>query len=53
MRDVGVADEREPRGEGRGGLGLALIDTLADRVEITPQRPGTAVRMTFRLHGTR
>jgi anti-sigma regulatory factor (Ser/Thr protein kinase) len=50
---IGVCDEREPPGERGGGLGLPLIDMLADRVEITPQRPGTSVRMTFDLQGTR
>lgn len=49
-RGVGVTDEREPPGEGGGGLGLPLIDMLADRVEITPRLPGTSVRMTFDLH---
>jgi anti-sigma regulatory factor (Ser/Thr protein kinase) len=46
---VGVAGDREPPGEGGGGLGLPLIDLLADRVEITPRRPGTSVSMTFEL----
>jgi serine/threonine-protein kinase RsbW len=44
---VGVIGEPEPPGETGGGLGLPLIDMLADRVEITPRLPGTSVRMTF------
>jgi len=47
---VGVAGDREPQDARAGGLGLPLIDMLADRVEITPGRPGTSVRMTFDLH---
>ena len=47
---VGVPDDREPRTEPVGGLGLPLIDKLADRVEITPRLPGTSVRMRFELH---
>jgi serine/threonine-protein kinase RsbW len=50
---IGVGGRREPPGEHGGGLGLPLIDLLADRVDITPQRPGTSVRMTFELQGTR
>jgi serine/threonine-protein kinase RsbW len=46
---VGVPDDREPRTEPDGGLGLPLIDVLADQIEITPRRPGTSVRMTFDL----
>jgi serine/threonine-protein kinase RsbW len=47
---VGVNEEREPRSEAAGGLGLPLIDMLADRVEVTPRLPGTSIRMTFELH---
>jgi serine/threonine-protein kinase RsbW len=47
---VGLTDEGTPRGESGGGLGLPLIDMLADRVEIAPRLPGTSVRMTFDLH---
>lgn len=47
---VGVTDDRELQDARAGGLGLPLIDMLADRVEITPGRPGTSVRMTFDLH---
>jgi serine/threonine-protein kinase RsbW len=47
---VGVPDELEPRTEPAGGLGLPLIDMLADRVEIAPRLPGTSVRMRFDLH---
>lgn len=47
---VGVTDDREPQDARAGGLGLPLIDMLADRVEITPGRPGTSVTMTFDLH---
>ncbi len=47
---VGVNDHREPQDARAGGLGLPLIDMLADRVEITPGRPGTSVRMAFDLH---
>jgi anti-sigma regulatory factor (Ser/Thr protein kinase) len=47
---VGVEEHGEPPGEGGGGLGLPLIDMLADRVEITRRLPGTSVRMTFDLH---
>jgi serine/threonine-protein kinase RsbW len=46
---VGVAKDHQPEA-GPGGLGLPLIDMLADRVEITPREPGTSVRMTFDLH---
>jgi anti-sigma regulatory factor (Ser/Thr protein kinase) len=49
-RGVGGAEQRAPGDARAGGLGLPLIDMLADRVEITPQRPGTSVRMTFDLH---
>jgi anti-sigma regulatory factor (Ser/Thr protein kinase) len=51
-RGVGVTEEHESQGPqaGGGGLGLPLIDLLADRVEIAPQEPGTSVRMTFELH---
>jgi serine/threonine-protein kinase RsbW len=45
---VGVDEDREPSG-GPGGLGLPLLDMLADRVEITSRRPGTSVRMAFDL----
>jgi len=50
--DAGVgADEGPGQPEtGVGGLGLPLIGMLADQVEITPQAPGTSVRMTFELH---
>jgi anti-sigma regulatory factor (Ser/Thr protein kinase) len=48
---VGLADDRrEPPESGPGGLGLPLIDMLADRVEVAPRHPGTSIRMTFRLH---
>ena len=49
-RGVGGAEQREPREAAAGGLGLPLIDMLADRVEISPQHPGTSVRMSFDLH---
>ena len=45
---VGVTEDREPPREA-GGLGLPLIDMLADRVEVAPRDPGTSVRMTFEL----
>jgi len=49
--DTGIGTAGRGRAEpGEGGLGLPLIDMLADRVEITPHDPGTAVRMTFELH---
>jgi anti-sigma regulatory factor (Ser/Thr protein kinase) len=47
---VGVTEDPEPRPVASGGMGLPLIDMLADRVEVTPRSPGTAVRMTFELH---
>jgi anti-sigma regulatory factor (Ser/Thr protein kinase) len=48
---VGVPEDREPRTEpGGGGLGLPLIDMLADRVEITSRLSGTSVNMSFDLH---
>jgi anti-sigma regulatory factor (Ser/Thr protein kinase) len=47
---VGVPDEPEPRTGPAGGLGLPLIDMLADRVEITPRAPGTSVKMRFDLN---
>ena len=47
---VGVPDELEPRTDHAGGLGLPLIDMLADRVEIMPRLPGTSVTMRFDLH---
>lgn len=52
VRDCGVggAEQREPRETAAGGLGLPLIDMLADQVEITARHPGTSVRMTFDLH---
>ena len=52
VRDTGVGtDEAEEEPEtSLGGLGLPLIGMLADRVEITPCRPGTSIRMTFDLH---
>ena len=45
---VGVGEDHEPRNW--GGLGLPLIDMLADRVDITQCSPGTSVTMTFDLH---
>jgi serine/threonine-protein kinase RsbW len=52
VRDAGVGtrDGRAQPETSAGGLGLPLIEMLADRVEITPRRPGTSVRMTFELH---
>jgi anti-sigma regulatory factor (Ser/Thr protein kinase) len=47
---VGLDDRREQPESGAGGLGLPLIDMLADRVEVAPRHPGTSIRMTFRLH---
>jgi len=52
---IDVCDSGIGTGEGRaqpgeGGLGLPLIDMLADRVEITSHEPGTSVRMIFELH---
>ena len=48
---VGVAEGDRERPESfAGGLGLPLIDMLADRVEIAGRQPGTSVRMTFELH---
>jgi serine/threonine-protein kinase RsbW len=48
-RGVGVGEDPAPQSGGPGGLGLPLIDMLADRVEIRPCVPGTSVRMTFDL----
>lgn len=47
---IGTGEGRARDEPGAGGLGLPLIDMLADRVEITPHDPGTSVRMTFELH---
>jgi serine/threonine-protein kinase RsbW len=53
VMDVGVGvarDDRERPESVAEGLGLPLIDMLADRVEIAGRQPGTSVRMTFDLH---
>jgi anti-sigma regulatory factor (Ser/Thr protein kinase) len=47
---IGAGGGRARPELGHGGLGVPLIRTLADRVEITPQEPGTSVRMIFELH---
>lgn len=51
VRDSGIGTggghrEHEPAS---GGLGLPLIEMLADRLEINSRCPGTSVRMTFEL----
>jgi hypothetical protein len=47
VADAAESDlEPSPRETG-GGLGLPLIDMLADRVEVAPRDPGTSV--TFEL----
>jgi anti-sigma regulatory factor (Ser/Thr protein kinase) len=46
---IGTGQGRSPAAPGAGGLGLPLIDMLADRVEITAHEPGTSVRMIFEL----
>ena len=46
---IGTGQVRSPAAPGAGGLGLPLIDMLADRVEITAHEPGTSVRMISEL----
>ena len=47
---IGTGEGRARAEPGEGGLGLPLIDMLADRVEISSHEPGTSVRMIFELH---
>jgi serine/threonine-protein kinase RsbW len=47
---IGAGEGHAQPEPGHGGLGVPLMRTLADRVEITPQEPGTSIRMIFELH---
>src|SRR3954453_12870938 len=48
---IGIADDGDgmrPRPDSPGlGLGLSLMATLSDRLEIVPGEPGTTVRLAF------
>jgi anti-sigma regulatory factor (Ser/Thr protein kinase) len=48
VRDFGIRDER---GSDRGGLGMGLhmMRTVSDRMEIEHCRPGTLLRLVFML----
>lgn len=47
LRDYGTGPSHDA---GRCGLGLGVMRAASDSCEVEPARPGTCVRMRFRLH---